>query len=79
MGPMKDPMEVAMDCSEKIRPSLLPPLKRMNRVAMAGKVIPLDMPSTKSTAARGMSGKAASVKKQIDMSRTPAVKRSLGE
>ncbi|MNI78126.1 hypothetical protein D3C73_1344750 [compost metagenome] len=48
MGPINEPMDMAIDCMENTVPRRLPPLRSIKREAIAGKTIPLDIPRKKS-------------------------------
>ncbi|MNN73802.1 hypothetical protein D3C81_1899530 [compost metagenome] len=78
IGPMNEPMDMAMDCTENTVPSRLPPLRSMNMEAIAGKVIPLAIPRAKSDTGSGMKSSAAKAKKDRAMPKIPSSTRLYG-
>ncbi|MNC41818.1 hypothetical protein D3C75_906040 [compost metagenome] len=71
IGPINDPIDIAMDCNEKTVPSRLPPLRSIKREAMAGKTTPLDIPKKNKDTVIGTASRAASEKKESAIPNIP--------
>ncbi|MNZ98515.1 hypothetical protein D3C78_1177990 [compost metagenome] len=71
MGPINDPIDIAMDCKENTVPRRLPPLRSIKREAIAGKTIPLDMPRKNKVTVIGIESRAASEKNESAIPKIP--------
>ncbi|MMZ61058.1 hypothetical protein D1872_231880 [compost metagenome] len=71
IGPINDPIDIAMDCNENTVPSRFPPLRSIKREEMAGKTMPLDMPRKNNVTVTGIESRAASEKKESAIPKIP--------